>query len=284
MLNSYFNNFSYGREQDLLEDLMLESIKIYGVDCKYIPRDLGTIDNLFGEAVNSSFNNAADLEMYVKNVEGFEGEGDFLSKFGLEIRDQVTFTVARKRFDQIRTEKTMLETGFNLLDEEASTTTPSRQFLANTDFQTESIQLEEGTANGYSISSNRPNEGDLIFFPFTKKLYEIKFVEHESIFYQTGRLNVYDLRCELFEYSSESVDTGFSDIDTISTTNSADTLAYQFQLEDDTFALMEDGGFLLQEFELETTISSANNTLFTRESLNIIDFSEANPFSEVDRY
>jgi hypothetical protein len=263
---------------------MLESIKIYGVDCKYIPRDLGTIDNLFGEAVNSSFNNAADLEMYVKNVEGFEGEGDFLSKFGLEIRDQVTFTVARKRFDQIRTEKTMLETGFNLLDEEASTTTPSRQFLANTDYQTESIQLEEGTANGYSISSNRPNEGDLIFFPFTKKLYEIKFVEHESIFYQTGRLNVYDLRCELFEYSSESVDTGFSDIDTISTTNSADTLAYQFQLEDDTFALMEDGGFLLQEFELETTISSANNTLFTRESLNIIDFSEANPFSEVDRY
>jgi hypothetical protein len=284
MLNSYFNNFSYGREQDLLEDLMLESIKIYGVDCKYIPRDLGIIDNLFGEAVNSSFNNAADLEMYVKNVEGFEGEGDFLSKFGLEIRDQVTFTVARKRFDQIRTEKTMLETGFNLLDEEASTTTPSRQFLANTDYQTESIQLEEGTANGYSISSNRPNEGDLIFFPFTKKLYEIKFVEHESIFYQTGRLNVYDLRCELFEYSSESVDTGFSDIDTISTTNSADTLAYQFQLEDDTFALMEDGGFLLQEFELETTISSANNTLFTRESLNIIDFSEANPFSEVDRY
>lgn len=261
---------------------MLESIKIYGVDCKYIPRNLGNIDNLFGEAINSSFSDAADLEMYVKNVEGFDGEGDFLSKFGLQIRDSVTFTVARKRFDQIRTEKVMLENGFNIINEDGSNIVPSRQFLANTDYQTEA--LVQDTANGYSITSNRPNEGDLIFFPFTKKLYEIKFVEHESIFYQTGRLNVYDLRCELFEYSSEIVDTGFSDIDKIYDSNAADSLAHQFQLEDGTNMLSEDGGFLLQEHELETTIAYANNTLFTRESLNIIDFSESNPFSEVDRY
>jgi len=284
MLNAYFNNFAYGREQDLLEDLIIESIKIYGVDCKYIPRNLNNIDNLFGEAINSSFGDAADLEMYVKNVEGFEGEGDFLSKFGLQIRDSVTFTVARKRFDQVRTEKLTTENGYNLLTEEASTIIPSRQFLANTDYQTESIVLEENTANGYSITSNRPNEGDLIFFPFTKKLYEIKFVEHESIFYQTGRLNVYDLRCELFEYSSEVVDTGFDDIDKIYDTNAADTLAYQMQLEDGENMLMEDGGYLLQEFQLETTIPSANNTLFTREADNIIDFTESNPFSEIDRY
>ena len=282
MRNAYFNQYSNPREQDLLEDLMIESIRIYGVDCKYIPRNLNNIDNLFGEAINSSFSDAADLEMYVKNVEGFEGEGDFLSKFGLQIRDSVTFTVARKRFDQIRTAKTMLENGSNLLMEDASTITPSRQFLANTDYQTEALELD--TDDPYAITANRPNEGDIIFFPFTKKLYEIKFVEHESIFYQTGRLNVYDLRCELFEYSSEVVDTGFDDIDTIYDTNAADTLAYQMQLEDETNLLMEDGGFLLQEYELETTIPSANNTLFTRESDNIIDFTERNPFSEIDRY
>ena len=282
MRNAYFNQYSNPREQDLLEDLMIESIRIYGVDCKYIPRNLNNIDNLFGEAINSSFSDAADLEMYVKNVEGFEGEGDFLSKFGLQIRDSVTFTVARKRFDQIRTAKTMLENGSNLLMEDASTITPSRQFLANTDYQTEALELD--TDDPYAITANRPNEGDIIFFPFTKKLYEIKFVGHESIFYQTGRLNVYDLRCELFEYSSEVVDTGFDDIDTIYDTNAADTLAYQMQLEDETNLLMEDGGFLLQEYELETTIPSANNTLFTRESDNIIDFTERNPFSEIDRY
>src|SRR5210317_960411 len=102
--NVYFNHFSYGREQDLIEDLTIESIKVYGHNVKYIPRTIVARDNLYGEDSLSTFNDAADVEMYIKNVEGFEGEGDLLSRFGLQIRDEITFTIARKRFDQIRSE------------------------------------------------------------------------------------------------------------------------------------------------------------------------------------
>ena len=103
--NVYFNNFSYAREQDLVEDLTIESIKVYGHNVKYMPKSIQEIDHLFGEDKLLKYETAADVEMYVKNVEGFEGEGDFMSKFGLQINDQLTLTVARKRFDQIKTEK-----------------------------------------------------------------------------------------------------------------------------------------------------------------------------------
>ena len=192
--NKYFSNFTYGREQDLVEDLTIESIKVFGHDVKYMPRTIISRDNLYSEDSLSKFNDAAEVEMYIKNVEGFEGEGDLLSRFGLQIRDEMTFTLARKRFDQIRTEKLMTEVGYNYLTESANTGAPSRQYLTGNN-ETESIVLEAGTANGYSITSNRPFEGDLIYFPMVAKLFEVKQVEHESIFYQTGRLQTYDLRC-----------------------------------------------------------------------------------------
>ena len=197
--NKYFSNFTYGREQDTQDDLIVESIKIYGQDVKYMPRTLVKEDDLFGEDILSKFETAVDLEMYIKNTTGFEGEGDFLSKFGLEIRDQVTFTMARKRWDQITTEKIIDEVGFNYQIETANTGAYSNSH---------SLMLETGSANGYSISSSRPNEGDLIFFPLNEKLYEIKFVEHEEIFYPHGKLYTYDLTCELFQYSSQQLDTG----------------------------------------------------------------------------
>ena len=149
--NKYFRNFTYPREQDLIEDLAIESIKIYGHDVKYLPRTLVDNDHLFGEDKLSTFNTAAEVEMYVKSIDGFEGEGDFLGKFGLEIRDSITFTIARKRFDQIRQEKLMTEVGFNYLTEDALTTVPTRQFLSGS-ANTETIVLESGTANNYTIT------------------------------------------------------------------------------------------------------------------------------------
>jgi hypothetical protein len=282
--NVYFKNFNYPREQDLVEDLTIESIKIYGHDVRYLPRTVIKNDHLFGEDTLSQFNTAAEVEMYIKNVEGFEGEGDFLSKFGLEIRDSLTFTVARKRFDQVRQEKLMTEVGYNYLTEDALTDVPSRRFLSGS-ANTESIVLEEGTANNYSITSNRPTEGDLIYFPLVEKLFEIKFVEHESIFYQHGRLQTYDLRCELFEYSSETIDTGIDSIDSVEDQFSLDMLNFETLLEDGN-RLAGDfiNGGILQEHELETTDAQANNTYFTTQKDSIIDFSEGNPFSEVDRY
>jgi len=280
--NVYFNNFAYAREQDLVEDLTIEAIKIYGHNVKYLPRTRVNTDNLFGEDVLSKFDEAIDIEMYIKNVEGFEGEGDLLSRFGLEIRDQITFTVARKRFDQaITSPKLMTQVGYNLIFESGDNNTPSRQYLSGSQ-DTEAMMLE---GNDYLNTINRPQEGDLIYFPMVSKIFEIKFVEHEQIFYQTGRLQTYDVRCELFEYSSERISTGNTEIDAIESTYSLDTLGYQFTLEDGTgVAQLEDGGTLLQEYTIETTDKSANNEFFQTQADNILDFSEINPFGEIDRY
>ena len=283
--NKYFNNFAYAREQDLVEDLTIESIKIYGHNVKYLPKTISGIDHLFGEDKLLKYETAADVEMYVKNVEGFEGEGEFMSKFGVQLNDQLTLTVARKRFDQIRTEKLTTEVGYNYLQESANTDAPSRQFLTGNN-HTESIILETGTTgvNSYSITANRPQEGDLVFFPLVNKIFEIKFVEHEDIFYQTGRLQSYDLRCELFKYSSEQIRTGNTEIDSTETAGTLDTLLYELLLENGDKLLEEEGDSLVQEYQLFTQDTGANNSFFQSEGESIIDFSERNPFSEVDRF
>ena len=283
--NKYFNNFAYAREQDLVEDLTIEAIKIYGHNVKYLPKTISGIDHLFGEDKLLKYETAADVEMYVKNVEGFEGEGEFMSKFGGQLNDQLTLTVARKRFDQIRTEKLQTEVGYNYVQESANTDAPSRQFLTGNS-HTESIVLETGTTgvNNYSITSERPQEGDLVFFPLVNKIFEIKFVEHEDIFYQTGRLQSYDLRCELFKYSSEQIRTGNTDIDSIETAGTLDTLLYELLLENGDKLLEEGGDSMIQEYQLFTQDTGANNSFFQSEGESIIDFSERNPFSEVDRF
>lgn len=273
--NKYFTPFTYGRQQDVAEDLIIESIKIHGLDVKYMPRTLVKEDYLLGEDTLSKFQSAVDIEVYIKNVQNFEGQGDFLSKFNLEIRDQITFTMARKRWSQIANEKILTEVGYNYQVETANT---------NAWGVSDSIQLEAGSANGYSITSSRPLEGDLIFFPLNNKLYEIKFVEHENIFYQHGKLYTYDLTCELFQYSSQQINTGNTAIDTIEDTYSLDILNYQFLLENGDTLTSEDSGYLTQEFRVETTDAAANNEYVTTQSIDFIDFSERNPFSEVDRY
>lgn len=289
MLNKYFSNhYTYGRTQDLVEDLVLESIKIHGLEMKYLPRTVVKKDSLFGEDALSKFDDAISIEMYLKNVEGFEGEGDLLSKFNLEIRDQVTFTVAKKRFEQARSEKLTTEVGYNIINEEGSTTTPSRLELTDSG-STESLVLETATGDGYSITTERPFEGDLIFEPLSRTLFEIKFVEHEAVFYQMGRLQTYDLRCEIFNYSSEIIDTGDSELDAVEDRYTTDILTNEMLQEDGSILQLEDGGSLMQEYRLETTQPTANNEylqsndpIFSSEA--VIDFSESNPFSEIDRY
>lgn len=174
-LNSYFSQGTQS-ERDLYEDLVIEQIKIYGQDLKYLPRTLVNRDELFGEDVSSKFDDAYTVEMYIANVEGFEGDGDLYSKFGIRVTDQATFIVSRKRW------------------------------------------TEEVDDNADLIREGRPNEGDLIYFPLTKKLFEIKFVEYKKPFYQLKNpygAFVYELRCELFEYSDEQLNTGVTEIDAI---------------------------------------------------------------------
>jgi hypothetical protein len=145
--------------------------------------------------------------------------------------------------------------------------------------------LETGNGNNYSITTPRPFEGDWIYFPLNKKLYEIKFVEHEAIFYQHGKLYTYDLNCELVDrIGPDSIATGNTAIDAIGTRYDQNILQYQTMLEDGTYLLNEDGGFMLNEYRVEVQTITANNEYFTQKSLDYLDFSERNPFSEVDRY
>lgn len=282
MLNKYFNNYGFAREQDVVEDLILESIKIYGHEVKYLPRSLVKNDHLFGEDTLSKFQEAIDIEMYLKSMEGFEGDGQFLSKFGLEIRDQIVLTVSRKRFDQVITSpKLMTEVGYNLVFEDGNNNEPSRQFLTG-DAATEAW-VQEG--DDYLNTLNRPREGDLIYFPMMDKIFEVMYVDDRPVHFQLGRMQSYDLRCELYEYSSEEISTGDSAIDATEDQFSLNTLIYQFTLEDDSGILKsEDGDSILQEFEMTATAPAANNTFFQFEADSILDFSESNPFSEVDRF
>ena len=176
-------------EQHLYEDLMIEQLKIYGQDVFYIPRTLVKEDSLFGEDTLSKFDDAYQIEMYFENVEGYEGEKEIMSKFGLQMNEDVTFVVARRRFEQLVSHDSNL------------------------------------------IVKTRPNEGDLVYFPKVKKIFEISFVDHDDPFYQVHNVPAFKLKCKTFEYSSEDMDTGIAEIDAIETDNSLDQLVYQITME-----------------------------------------------------
>lgn len=177
--NSYFssNYTAEAKDQALVQDLIIESIKIYGIDVEYVPRTYVNLDDLYGEDASSAFNNSYTVELYIKNVEGWGGEREFLSKFGIEIRDEITLTVARKRFTDIVTAG------------DSSITRPREGDL---------IHL--------------PKEVD-----HRQRLFEITFIEDEDIHYQLGSLFVYDMRCKVFEYGGETFDTGVTEIDDMET-------------------------------------------------------------------
>ena len=164
--NLYFNNVTSHAEQELINDLTSEVIKIHGMDVFYIPRTIVKEDLLLDEDVLSRFSTAYEIEMYLKSTEGFGGEGDLVSKFGLDVRDEVIFTVHKDRFN-------------------------------------------------LATDMDKPLEGDLIFLPINKGLFEIKFVEHEQPFYQAGKNYSFDITCELYQYSEEQLETGITAIDDI---------------------------------------------------------------------
>jgi hypothetical protein len=274
--NKYFKYFTYGREQDTAEDLIIESIKIHGLDVKYLPRTIIGPDALLGEDPLSKFEDAIDIEMYVKNTQNFEGEGDFLSKFNLEIRDSMTLVMARKRWEQVSNEKVLTEVGYNIQVEEANTGAWANSVA---------LRLETGGTEEYQTTSSRPFEGDFIFFPLNKKLYEVKFVEHEQVFYQHGKLYTYELRCELVDrITGIDLATGNTEIDAIESRYDQNILQYQFLYENDDVLQNEDGEYILQEYRVEEQTKTANNEIYFQRSIDYIDFSERNPFSEVDRY
>jgi hypothetical protein len=224
-------------EQGLIEDLVIESIQIYGQDMYYLPKTVKQLDRLYGEGLQASeFNDAIFVELYIKNVEGFQGDGDFLSKFNLEIRDRMTFTIARRTF---------------------------------------------ANEVGSQLDLVRPREGDVIYFPLNRKFFQIKFVEHEAIFYQLGALQTFDLVCELMEFSNEVFNTGIPEIDEFTVNNNTTMELYHVSLEDGAALNTEQGAQLvLESYDIEELDLGAENNFIQSESDNFLDFTEINPFSE----
>ena len=173
-LNPFFLQGSQG-EQRLVQDLVNEHLKIYGVEVTYIPRKFVRKQTIIKEVQSSAFDDNFLLEAYVNTFEGYGGQGDIMTKFGVSLRDELTVTISKERFE---------------------------------DFISPFLSADDD----YELST-RPREGDIIFFPLGARLFEVKFVEHEDPFYQLGKNYVYQLKCELFEYEDEVIDTGIDVID-----------------------------------------------------------------------
>jgi hypothetical protein len=246
-VNHYFQSGrTIGRssEQNLYEDLIIESMKIYGVEVYYLPRKPFNPDPILTEDPYNSYEHAYPIEMYMENVSGYDGDDEIITKFGLEIRDQANFVVSRRRW----------------------------------------VDTVDSTGN--SVLSIRPAEGDIIYMPLTQSLFEIRKVDSQSPFFQVGKLFVFRMSCELMQYSNEVFNTGVSEID---------DLFKQFADPLDQFEILQEYGEALvtEAHELSPIInegqstnndpSAADNDYFTAEADNVIDFSESNPFGEVNR-
>ena len=173
-LNPYFLQGSRG-EQRLVQSLINEHLKIYGVEVTFIPRKFVNTSTIIEEVTASKFDDNFLIEAYVDTYDGYQGAGDVLTKFGMSLRDEVTLTISKERFEE---------------------------FISPFMNSDEDIEL-----------ASRPREGDLVYFPLGQRLFEIKFVEHEDPFYQLGSTYVYKLKCELFEYEDEVIDTSIDTID-----------------------------------------------------------------------
>jgi hypothetical protein len=258
-INHHFqggNGIGNTNEKKLYEDLIIEGLKIYGHDVYYLPRTLVNRDLILGEDTLSKFDDSYLIEMYVETTEGLAGEQELINKFGLEIREETTFMLSKRRWtNAVDSEHTMIVEG-------------------------------------------RPNEGDIIYYPLLNKFFEISFVEDQEPFFQLGNLPVYKLRARTWEYSSEKLNTGVTDIDTAEDAFSLDQLAHQFMLEDGTGSLQLENDsvdgtknyFINEEYNIQTQSTYADNldldaqAGFNTEdtSDDILDFTERNPFGEVD--
>lgn len=209
----YFNNYNNVDEQKLYEDLVVEGIRIYGHDMLYLPRSPQGFDPVLNEYQYSNFETVCPIEMYIKNIDSFEGQGQLLSKFGLEIRDQMTLVMSKRSYNE---------------------------FIS---------PLTQGI---------KPLEGDCIYIPMLGVLYQINYVNSSPIFYNLGKLNIWELNCDLYEVKSDNFNTGVPAIDN-------KYKAYPNANDPD--------------YDLESYDDNAQNEAFQNAGNGVIDFSETDPFN-----
>ena len=296
-------------EQSLYADLVAEAIHHRGHSVYYLDRTLVAEDTVLGEDSLSKFNNQALIEMYMEDSGGgFAGERELMSQFGLQNLSEATFVVSKTKFQE-KTKQIQLE---------SDTDSP----------QSGSIELESGTVTDSTISyilnetdatdSDRPFEGDAIYHPVLKKLFQINFVDHDDPFNQLDSNPVYKMRCRLFDYSSDELSTGITEIDAIADDLSISNSDFQFTLERPTIIgdpisltnsdielsnditldqteiledplsfggnlILESGSFLISEEYIigdGVTDKTAQNELFETLDDTVLDFSESNPFGD----
>lgn len=242
--NFYFqsgNTSGSTNEQRLLEDLVIESMKIYGHDVYYLPRTIANEDPILGEDPLSYFSQAYPIEMYLENTEGFEGEGELLTRFGFQFRANATFVVAKRRWEET--------VGRNA----------------------EELRLPD-----------RPAEGDLLFFAKTNTFFQIDFVDFLNPFYQLGKIHTYRLQCSVFEFSSETIETGIGDIDSVTGNITQNSLDYQIILESGDLLLdSNNSSIVLERFKVVNNDPFDDSEEIEIEADTILDFSAINPFGEV---
>ena len=287
-VNSAFhtsNLHSLATERSLYQDLIKEAIQIYGHDVYYVNRTTVAIDTILGEDALSKFNNAQPIEMYVEDAEGFGGDKEIISQFGLENRNEITFVVSKERFQELDSQVTLEDgtdtTGGAILLETGTVETSTLSTLGDSHY----ILLDTTRTD-----ADRPLEGDLVYHPVLEKMFEINFVDHDEPFYQLDNNPVYKLRCKQFEYSSEALDTGIDTIDAIEGSLNQDTRQYQITLENevgsvllenaadtgyDSYIITED--YVLGDMDTDKT---AQNELFDELDDTVLDFSESNPFGD----
>ena len=242
-------------EQNLYRDLVTEAIQIYGHDVFYIDRTLVAKDNILGEDTLSKFKNAQKIEMYMENADGgFAGEKEIINQFGLQNLSEATFVVSKQQFQGKTTQITIEEgtssgNGGSILLEDG--TDPSTSKFEGSDYY---LLLETDATD-----SDRPFEGDAVYHPILKKLFQVNFVDHDEPFFQLDNNPVYKLRCRLFDYSAEALDTGITDIDAIETALTVSTSDFQFTMEQDSatvnaLLLESEDGRLIAEVESDELI------------------------------
>ena len=254
-------------EKNLYRDLVTEAIQIYGHDVHYLDRTLVAEDTVLGEDSISKFQYSAPIEMYMEDADGgYAGERELMTQFGLQNLSEATFVVSKERF-QDKTKQIQIETG---------TDTTGGSILVESGTLDSDYKLEGSTyyilSETDATDSDRPLEGDVIYHPVLGKLFEINFVDHDEPFYQLDNNPVYKMRCRLFEYSSEALDTGISAIDAIEDDLSRQALIYQFTLEQSS-AVNED-------IRLEWGVADAGLVLEETDGDNIIGENDSSSVGE----
>ena len=267
------NLHSIATERSLYSDLIKEAIQIYGHDVYYMDRSLVAEDTVWGEDSLSKYRTQHPIEMYMEDGDGgFAGEKELINQFGLQNLSEATFVVNKERFQE-------LDRQMQIEDGTDTSSGGSIQLEAGTIDQSSSSSTLS-TASGDNVfyilqdtaatDSDRPQEGDAIYHPVLDKMFQINFVDHDEPFYQLDNNPVYKMRCRLYDYSSEIIDTGISDIDAIESEQSQSALIYQFTLEQSSAVTEDirletgtddlDTGLLLEETDGDNIVGESDST------------------------